>query len=66
MSCISPPHWNQQYTTQLIDFEVTLNGQDYLQAVRNQAFPLMGVHIERHMFLLEVPPMFFCTSIFLL
>ena len=32
MDCLSPPHWHQQPTQQAVDLQITLNGQDYLDA----------------------------------
>ena len=37
MLCASPPNWNQQASTQVVDLEVTLNGQDYLRAKMHQS-----------------------------
>ena len=30
IDCVSPPHWSQVVSTQVVDLEITLNGQDYL------------------------------------
>lgn len=37
IDCISPPHWHQQALQQGVDFQITLNGQDYLDAHPHQS-----------------------------